>query len=453
MGSKSERAAVILAAGRSTRMKSARSKVLHTVGARPLLDWVVSLARAVGIEKIIAVVGEGNEDVRARAEHLGLEISVQEPQLGTAHAVLAAKENLKGFEGDVVVLYADTPLIRPETLSDVFCTLDNGGDVSVLGFEPDDPGSYGRLIEANGTLLKIVEAKDASAQERAVTLCNSGVMAASWPKMLSALDKVDNKNAKGEYYLTDIVGLIREDGGNAQVVRASADEVLGVNSRADLALAERAFQAKMRQHFLDSGVTLREPDSVIFAFDTDIAPDVEIGAHVVFGPDVKIASGAHIHPFSHIEGAKIGENAQIGPFARLRPGAKLAAKAKIGNFVEIKKSTIGEGSKVSHLSYIGDAELGDGVNIGAGTITCNYDGYFKHKTYIGDGAFIGTHSALVAPVSIGAGAFLASGGVITSDVPPDALALARVPQTHKDGWAKRYHLAQKKRKQKEKNNE
>ena len=446
MGKPRKRAAVILAAGKSTRMKSARSKVLHTVGGQSLLDWVVALARASGIETCIAVVGADNQDVRARAEALGLEIAVQDPQLGTAHAVLAAKDQLGDFEGDVVVLYADTPLISPQTLKQVFISLEAGTDVCVLGFTPDDPGSYGRLIEKDGALQRIVEAKDASPEELSVTLCNSGVMAASWPAMRTALNQVGNDNAKGEYYLTDIVGLICETGGRANVVRARADEVLGVNSRADLAVAEQAFQTRKRREMLECGVTLRDPDSVIFAADTQIEPDVDIGANVVFGPGVNIKSGVVIHPFCHIEGARIEEGAQIGPFARLRPGAQLGQTSKVGNFVEIKKSKIGTGSKVSHLSYIGDAELGEGVNIGAGTITCNYDGYFKHKTIIKDGAFVGTHSSLVAPVTIGQGAFLASGGVITQNVPDDALALARTEQTHKQGWAKRYHAAQAKRK-------
>ncbi len=441
------RAAIILAAGKSTRMRSQKSKVLHTVGRRALLDWVVDLARQSGVERIIAVVGESNTDVRARAEDLGLEIAVQEPQLGTAHAVLAARDALDGFVGDVVVLYADTPLITKQTLGHVFSAVDSGAGVSVLGFEPDDPGGYGRLIEKDGRLIKIVEAKEASPDQLKVKLCNSGVMAAKWSDMLDALERVDNQNAKGEYYLTDIVEIMRGDGLDAKAVRADKDEVLGVNSRIDLAGAEQAFQNRMRAAMLGAAVTLRDPDSVIFAYDTKIEPDADIGAHVVFGPGVVIKSGAVIHPFCHIEGATIGADAQIGPFARLRPGTDMGANSKAGNFVEVKKSVIGQGSKINHLSYIGDAYLGAGVNVGAGTITCNYDGFNKHQTHIGDGAFIGTNSSLVAPVRIGSGAYLASGGVITDEVPDNALALARARQVNKPGWAKRYREAHNKRKQ------
>ena len=442
------RAAVILAAGKSTRMKSSRSKVLHHVGGRSMLSWTTALARSVGATKIVCVVGEANQDVRAEAESLGLEIAIQEPQLGTAHAVLAAKETLSGFEGDVAVLYADTPLIKTETVEQVFDSLHASSDVVVLGFEPEEPGAYGRLITQGDELLAIVEAKEATPEQLAVRLCNSGVMAASRADMFAALEKVDNKNAKGEYYLTDIVEIIRSSGKKARAVSASETEVMGVNSRPDLALAEAAFQNRMRERAMANGVTLLDPETTYFSHDTVIENDAQIGANVVFGPCVTIAKDAVIHPFCHIEGAKIGEGAQIGPFARLRPGTEMAAGTKAGNFVETKKAKIGKGSKINHLSYIGDAEVGEGANIGAGTITCNYDGYFKHKTVIGDGAFVGTNSSLVAPVKIGKGAYLGSGGVITKDVPADALAVARSEQVNKEGWAKRYNAAQKKRKAK-----
>jgi len=442
------RAAVILAAGKSTRMKSSRSKVLHHVGGRSMLSWTTALARSVGATKIVCVVGEANQDVRAEAESLGLEIAIQEPQLGTAHAVLAAKEVLSGFEGDVAVLYADTPLIETETVEQVFESLNASADVVVLGFEPQDPGAYGRLITQGDELLAIVEAKEATPEQLAVRLCNSGVMAASRANMFAALDKVDNKNAKGEYYLTDIVEIMRSSGKKARAVSASETEVMGVNSRPDLALAEAAFQNRMRERAMANGVTLLDPETTYFSYDTVIENDAQIGANVVFGPGVTIAKDAVIHPFCHIEGAKIGEGAQIGPFARLRPGTEMAAGTKAGNFVETKKAKIGKGSKINHLSYIGDAEVGEGANIGAGTITCNYDGYFKHKTVIGDGAFVGTNSSLVAPVKIGKGAYLGSGGVITKDVPADALAIARAEQVNKEGWAKRYNAAQQKRKAK-----
>lgn len=442
------RAAVILAAGKSTRMKSSRSKVLHHVGGRAMLSWVADLARSVGADKIVCVVGEGNADVRAHAESLGLDIAVQEPQQGTGHAVLCAKEALAGFEGNVAVLYADTPFVQKTTLERVFKSLERETDVTVLGFEPEEPGFYGRLITEDGELTAIVEARDASVDILEIGLCNSGVMAASTVDMFSALDRVGNKNVKGEYYLTDIVEILRGDGKTARVITADEGEVLGVNSRLDLAAAEVSFQIGMRQAMLAKGVTLRDPDTTYFSWDTAISADAEIGANVVFGPGVSIAKHAVIHPFCHLEGAKIGEGAQIGPFARLRPGTEMAAGTKAGNFVETKKAKIGKGSKINHLSYIGDAEVGEGANIGAGTITCNYDGYFKHKTEIGDGAFVGTNSSLVAPVKIGKGAYLGSGGVITKDVPADALAVARSEQVNKEGWAKRYNAAQKKRKAK-----
>ena len=442
------RAAVILAAGKSTRMKSTRSKVLHHVGGRSMLEWVADLARSTGAEKIVCVVGEANKDVRAAAEALGLEIAVQEPQLGTAHAVSSAKKALKGFKGNLAILYADTPFVTKRTLNRVYKSLETGADVTVLGFEPDDPGSYGRLITEKGELTAIVEAREASPEELAVGLCNSGVVAASVKNMFWALDRVDNNNLKGEYYLTDIVEILRSKKKRAKAIIGDTHEVMGANSRLDLAVAEMSFQVGMRQAMLKKGVTLRDPDTIYFSHDTKIAQDAEIGANVVFGPGVKIAKHAVIHPFCHIEGTKIGEGAQIGPFARLRPGTEMGAGSKAGNFVETKKAKVGKNSKINHLSYVGDAKIGVGANIGAGTITCNYDGYFKHQTTIGDRAFVGSNSSLIAPVKIGKGAYLGSGGVVTKDVPADALAVARADQVNKKGWAKRYNTAQKKRKAK-----
>jgi len=404
-----ERAAVILAAGKSTRMKSKFSKVLHPVGGRSMLAWVTELARSAGVTRIICVVGEGNADVRAEAERLGLDIAVQEPQRGTGHAVLCAREAVGDFEGDIAVLYADTPLIETETLANVFGALAGNADVAVLGFEAEEPGSYGRLITKDDDLLAIVEAKEATKEQLAVSFCNSGVMAASAKHMFSALERVTDDNAKGEFYLTDIVEILRGDGKRAVAVMGDETEMLGVNSRPDLAMAEQAFQSRMRREMMESGVTLQDPKTTYFSYDTQVENDATIGANVVFGPGVKVAAHAHIHPFCHIEGATIGEGAQIGPFARLRPGTELSENTKIGNFVETKKAKVGKGSKINHLSYIGDAVLGEGVNVGAGTITCNYDGYFKYSTNIEDGAFIGTHSSLVAPVTIGKGAFLGSG--------------------------------------------
>ena len=448
MGNK--RAAVILAAGKSTRMKSKFSKVLHPVGGQSMLAWVTALAATAGVSRTICVVGESNADVRAEAERLGLEIAVQEPQRGTGHAVLCAKDAVGDFDGDLVVLYADTPLIESDTLKNVFEALEGNADVAVLGFEAEEPAAYGRLITQGDDLLAIVEAKEATPEQLDVSFCNSGVMAASVKHMFSALERVTDDNAKGEYYLTDIVEILRSDGCRAVAVMGEEAEMLGVNSRPDLAMAEAAFQNRMRRKMMDNGVTLQDPATTYFSFDTQIENDATIGANVVFGPGVTVAGHAQIHPFCHIEGTSIGENAQIGPFARLRPGTELSENTKVGNFVETKKTKVGKGSKINHLSYVGDAVLGEGVNVGAGTITCNYDGYFKYTTTIEDGAFIGTNSSLVAPVTIGKGAFLGSGGVVTKNVPAGALALARAEQVNKDGWAERYHKAQKARKEKSK---
>ena len=442
-----QRAAIILAAGKSTRMKSAQSKVLHPVGGRSMIKWVTALAKEAGIERIVCVVGEANADVKAAAEALGLEIAIQEPQQGTGHAVQCAKNALKYFEGQVVVLYADTPLIKAETLENVFRAFETH-DLAVLGFEPEDPAAYGRLVTKGDELHAIVEAKEASVEQLAIGLCNSGVLAAHSTDLFSACDRVTNDNVKGEYYLTDIVEILRGDEKSATVIKASETEVLGVNDRVDLARAEAAFQDRMRSSVMKNGVTLKHPESVYFSYDTEIEADVTIDANVIFGPGVRIKSGSVINGFCHIEGADIGQNAQIGPFARLRPGTDLAESTKVGNFVETKKAVVGKGSKINHLSYIGDADLGENVNVGAGTITCNYDGFNKHKTTIQDGAFIGSNSALVAPVTIGAGAFLGSGGVVTDDVPDDALALARSKQVNKLGWGSRFRSAQEKRKAK-----
>ncbi|MGB6231437.1 MAG: bifunctional UDP-N-acetylglucosamine diphosphorylase/glucosamine-1-phosphate N-acetyltransferase GlmU [Litorimonas sp.] len=439
------RAAIILAAGKSTRMKSARSKVLHDLGGQSLLAWVAATARSADCERIVCVVGEMNADVREQAEALGLEIAVQEPQLGTGHAVQCAKEALSGFDGDVAVLFADTPLIATDTVRSVYDGL-HDADVVVLGFKAADPGAYGRLVEGTNGLDRIVEAKEASPDILAIDLCNSGVMAASAERLFRAVDRVGNDNAKGEYYLTDIVEIIRRDSGRAAVVRGDEAEMLGVNSRADLAAANRSFQQKMRATALDAGVTLKDPDTVYFSHDTVLENDSVIGEHVVFGPGVTVRSGATIHAFSHVEGATVGEGASVGPFARLRPGAELGPDTFIGNFVEVKKTVMGRGSKASHLTYLGDAMIGEDVNIGAGTVICNYDGFLKHQTRIGDGAFIGTHTSLVAPVTVGDGGFTATGTVVTKDVEPNALAIARADQVNKPGWAERFRTAMRKRK-------
>tara|TARA_R110000868_G_scaffold57591_10_gene177924 strand:- start:19904 stop:21271 length:1368 start_codon:yes stop_codon:yes gene_type:complete len=441
------RAAVILAAGQGTRMKSKTVKVLHSVGGRPMLDWAIDLAAAAGSARTVTVYGSHSPAVKTAAEALGSRTALQDPPQGTGHAVLAASAEMAGFEGDAIVLYADTPLIRPETVERVFAALQDGASVAVLGFEPPDPAAYGRLVvDETGKLDRIVEFKDASPEERRIGLVNSGVLAAPASLLFDLLGQVGNDNANGEYYLTDVVGLARARGLECVVVRAGADEVLGVNSRLDLAEAEAAFQTRMRREAMLAGVTLVAPETVFFSWDTRIARDVIVEPHVVFGPGVTIGEDSVIHAFSHLEGATIGEGAQIGPYARLRPGAEIGDKAKVGNFVEIKKSQLGEGAKVNHLSYVGDASVGAGANVGAGTITCNYDGFDKHRTVIGEGAFIGSNTCLVAPVTVGAGGMTGSGTVVTEDVPADALALARTEQTNRDGWAARFRRAKTARK-------
>ncbi|MCC5981472.1 MAG: bifunctional UDP-N-acetylglucosamine diphosphorylase/glucosamine-1-phosphate N-acetyltransferase GlmU [Oceanicaulis sp.] len=443
------RAVILLAAGHGTRMKSALPKPLHGVGGRSMLDWGLTLADSCGASVKMVVWGAHGPQVRERAETAGALTALQDPPMGTGHAVLCAKQALAGFDGDVAVLFADTPLIRPETLEAVFSALEGPVKLAVLGFEPAQPTGYGRLVEGrDGALEAIVEEKEASAEQKAIRLCNSGVLAAPASLMFELLSQVTNDNAKGEYYITDIVALARKAGHSARAVRADASEVLGVNSRVDLAAAEAAFQTRARRAAMEAGVTLIAPETVFFSHDTHIANDVVIEPHVVFGPGVRIETGAVIHAFSHLEGAAVGEGVSIGPYARLRPGAQLSKGSRVGNFVEVKNAVLGEGAKANHLSYIGDADIGPKANIGAGTITCNYDGFFKHRTIVGEGAFIGSNSALVAPVTIGKGAFTGSGSVVTSDVPDDALALSRGRQENKEGWAARFRKAMQARKDK-----
>lgn len=445
------RAAIILAAGQGTRMKSSLAKPLHKVGGRPMLDWTLALAGEAGARETVVVWGAHSPAVRDRAEAEGVKTALQDPPQGTGHAVSCAKDALSGFEGHAVVLYGDTPLIRPQTVEAVFAALEGGASVAVLGFEADDPTGYGRLIEdGQGGLEAIVEHKEASQAQRAITLCNSGVIGAPAALLFDLLSEVGNDNAKGEYYLTDIVAIARSRGLACTAVRGDEAEMLGVNSRIDLAAAEAAFQSRRREDFMQAGVTLTAPDTVFFAFDTQIAADVKVEPHVVFGPGVSIESGAVIHAFSHLEGASVGRDVAVGPYARLRPGAELGAGSKVGNFVEVKKSRLGQGAKANHLTYLGDADIGANANIGAGTITCNYDGFFKHRTVIGEGAFIGSNAALVAPVTIGKGAMTASGSVITEDVPDDALALSRARQETKPGWAARFRKMMQARKAKKK---
>ena len=432
------RAAVILAAGRGERMRSPIPKVLHQIAGRAMLDHAIDAAREAGCERIVVVVGDHSPAVRAHVvARLGeASVALQNPPLGTGHAVLAAKNALTGFGGDVLVTYADGPLLTAAGVAPLFDLRAAGADVAVLGFDAADPGGYGRLVLGDdGDLTRIVEARDASAEERAITVCNSGVLLADAGLLFDLLAKVGNANAKGEYYLTDVVGLAVDAGRSVKVAFADEDEVAGVNSQAELAAAERAFQTRRRAALMTAGVTMIAPETVFLAWDTQIAPGVVIEPNVVFGAGVSVETGAVIRAFCHLEGTIVREGALIGPYARLRPGADIGPAAHIGNFVEVKKVKIGAGAKANHLSYLGDGTIGAGANIGAGTIFCNYDGFDKFQTHIGERAFIGSNSALVAPVTVGAGAYTGSGSVITADVSPDALALGRGSQVEKAGWA------------------
>ncbi|WP_298092552.1 bifunctional UDP-N-acetylglucosamine diphosphorylase/glucosamine-1-phosphate N-acetyltransferase GlmU [uncultured Sphingomonas sp.] len=439
-------AVIILAAGKGTRMKSDLHKVLHPIAGRSMLLHLIDAAGTLPPARTVVVTGAGREQVEAAVAPLGVATALQAEQLGTGHAVAQAQDALAGFDGDVLILYGDVPLVRAETMRAMLDRL-NAADapaVVVLGFRPADPGAYGRLILAEGgdRLEKIVEYKDASEAERAVTLCNTGLMAARSADLFALLGRLGNDNAAGEYYLTDVV----EMSGAAAVIEAEAGEVTGVNSRGELAAVEAVWQQARRARAMAEGATLIAPETVWFAHDTVIGRDVTIEPNVVFGPGVTVADGATIHGFCHLEGAAIGPKAEVGPYARLRPGAVLEDGAKIGNFVEMKKAVLGRGAKANHLTYLGDAEVGAGANIGAGTITCNYDGYLKYRTVIGEGAFIGSNSALVAPVTIGAGAIVAAGSVLTADVEADALALVRPDRVTKPGWAARFREIMRARK-------
>ena len=436
-------AVCLLAAGKGTRMRSDLPKVLHKIADLPMLGHALNSAKSCAPSRAVIVTGHQADRVAEEAKKLSPDsvCVVQEPQHGTGHAVLQAKDALSDFDGDVFILFADTPLIRPETLVAMAEARGTGAAVVVLGFEAATPGGYGRLIEGPNGLEKIVEAKDASADELAVTLCNSGVMCVDSKTLFKLLDRVTNDNANGEYYLTDIVGLAREDGLPCAVVRCDEEETLGVNSRVDLAAGEAAFQQRARMAAMVSGVTLTDPDSVSFSHDTALGQDVIVEPNVVFGPGVTVESGATIRAFSHLEGCTVATGAIIGPYARLRPGAKIGEGARIGNFVEVKNATFASGAKANHLSYIGDASVGAKANIGAGTITCNYDGYLKHRTEIGADAFIGSNSALVAPVSVGSRATVAAGSVIVENVGEDDLSLARGRQVNKPGLAARLREA------------
>ena len=442
--------ALILAAGKGTRMKSSLPKVLHEIAGVPMVGHVIARALDIGAAPIALVVGPGMESLVEIAFEIGgdIDIAIQKEQLGTAHAVLAAKPVLGEIEGNLLILYGDTPLMTTETLERLLEALNDDPKcaVAVLGFVPDDAGDYGRLVEAeDGTLERIVEAREANEDELAIPLCNSGVMAIRGAVAWKLLAKVGNANAKGEYYLTDVVALAKELGYFAMAVEGDADEVRGVTSREELAVAEAIFQYRARKMHMDNGVTLIDPDSVFFAADTVLGRDVIIEPSVFFGSDVTIGDGVHIKAFSHIDGAVVGDNVVIGPFARLRPGTNLGDDVRIGNFVEIKQSAVAAGAKISHLSYVGDSTVGAGANIGAGVITCNYDGFNKHRTIIGRDVFVGSNSALVAPVSIGDGAMVAAGSTITDDVAADALVVARQPQEVKLDWAKEFRAKQERK--------
>jgi bifunctional UDP-N-acetylglucosamine pyrophosphorylase/glucosamine-1-phosphate N-acetyltransferase len=429
--------AIVLAAGEGTRMKSARPKVLHQVANRSMLGHVLATLTQAGATRAAVVIGPDREDVAKEVQRVlsDARIFVQRDRLGTAHAVLSAREALEQPADDVIIAFGDTPLILPETFTKLRAPLAEGAAVVAMGFEAKDPTGYGRFITSGDQLLAIREHKDATEAERAITLCNGGLMAVRGDLALKFLDRVENNNAKGEYYLTDIVEIAREFGHRAAIAVVPEEEVHGVNDRAQLAAAERMIQERLRQAAMASGVTLVAPETVFFSHDTKLGQDVVVEPHVVFGPGVVVEAGAVVHSFSHLEGARIASGAGVGPFARLRPGASIGPKAKVGNFVEIKNTELGPGAKVNHLTYLGDANVGAQANIGAGTITCNYDGFGKYRTEIGAGAFIGSNSSLVAPITIGKGAFVGSGSVITDNIPDNALGLGRGRQIVKEGWA------------------
>jgi len=430
---------IVLAAGEGTRMRSARPKALHTVAGRSLLGHVLSAIAEFGASSAAIVIGPGQDAVAAEAKRVlpGAPCFVQRERRGTAHAVLAAKSAIERRPDDILVVYGDTPLIRPATLKRLRAPLAAGAAVAVAAFRPADPTGYGRLIMAGDRLVAIREQADASASERAIGLCNGGMMAFAGNSALDILERIGDGNRNGEFYLTDAVEIARGMNLLAVAVEVEEDDVRGINTKKELAEAEAIAQQRLRKAALDAGVTLVAPDTVFLCADTKFGKDVVVEPFVVFGEQVSVEDGAVIHSFSHLAGAHVGKGASVGPFARLRPGTRLGEGARIGNFVEVKEATVEAGAKANHLSYIGDAFVGADANIGAGTITCNYDGSAKHRTEIGKNAFIGSNSALVAPVAIGDGAYVGSGSVITADVPPDALALGRGRQVVKEGWATR----------------
>jgi bifunctional UDP-N-acetylglucosamine pyrophosphorylase/glucosamine-1-phosphate N-acetyltransferase len=431
--------AIVLAAGEGTRMRSAMPKALHAICGRSLLAHVLSAAMKAGGGEIAVVVGPDHDAVAAEARALAPNAMIfeQKQRRGTAHAVLAARQAIACGADDIFVMFADTPLVRPQTLIDLRTALRRGAAVAVLGFRPANPTGYGRLLTRGNELMAIREERDATPEERKIALCNGGLMALSGKSALAILDRIGNDNAKSEYYLTDAVAIAYDMGLKAVAIETGEDDMRGINTKAQLAESEAVLQKRLRAAALEAGVTMIAPETVFLCADTKFGKDVTIEPNVVFGPGVTIADGATIHAFSHLEGAHVGKGARVGPFARLRPGANLGPDVHIGNFVEVKEAKIEAGAKANHLSYIGNARVGAGANVGAGTITCNYDGIAKHRTDIGKGAFIGSNSSLVAPVKIGDRAYVGSGSVVTKNVPADALTLERAEQRIKPGWAKR----------------
>jgi bifunctional UDP-N-acetylglucosamine pyrophosphorylase / glucosamine-1-phosphate N-acetyltransferase len=440
--------AIVLAAGEGTRMRTSLPKVLHAIGSRPLVAHVLNAAKGSGCDDIAVVIGPDHDAVEAliRKETPAASIYRQNERRGTAHAVLMARDAIERDAGQIIVMFADTPLVRKETFERLRDALSDGAAVAVLGFQATDPTGYGRLITKGDVLIAIREERDASADERAITFCNAGLMALAGKDALAILDKIGNANAKSEYYLTDAVAIARDMGLKTVAIETAEDDVRGINTKAQLAEAEAVLQQRLRAAAMEAGVTLVAPETVFLAADTKLGKDVTIEPNVVFGPGVTVEDGAVIRSFSHLEGTHVGKGARIGPFARLRPGADLGPDVHIGNFVEVKAATIEAGAKANHLTYIGDARVGAGANVGAGTITCNYDGINKSHTDIGKGAFIGSNSSLVAPVKVGDGAYVGTGTVVTQDVPADALAVGRVRQSVKEGWAKRLQQAKAKAK-------
>ena len=432
-------ALIVLAAGQGSRMLSDRPKVLHEIAHAPLLRHAMASGAALTPARTVVVVGHGGDAVAAalRGWDADAAVAVQAEQKGTAHAVAQARDALAGFEGDAFVLYGDTPLISPATLARMAEARAGGADVVVLGFEAADPGRYGRLVTDGDALERIVEFKDATEAQRAIRLCNSGVLACDAGLMFELIDAVSDDNAAGEFYLTDLPGLARARGLSARVVTCPEAETLGVNTRADLAAAEAAFQVRARAAALEDGVTMTDPSTVHLAHDTHLGRDAVVEPHVVFGPGVTVESGARVRAFSHLEGCHVADGCIVGPYARLRPGAELDRDVRVGNFVEVKAARVEAGAKINHLSYVGDAHVGTRANLGAGTITCNYDGVSKHRTEIGADAFVGSSTMLVAPVRVGDEAMTASGSVVTDDVPDGALAVARGAQVNKPGLARR----------------